>query len=126
MSSYVDNQLSDYFNNVESDVIVFIPEFIENGMFGIVLPNVIPLTPLRDGYLETSLTVTAEGDTAHFNMSAFSDKGYDYAEIQHEAADFNHPLRGQDQYLVEGVDQSLDDVVDLLEEGIILIFEKNK
>jgi len=123
--SNVVNRITPYLQDCREDTIVFIPEFIETAMFPVALMNVIPLTPLEYGELETSLEVTAEGTVARFHMSAFSEQGYDYADIQHRREDFNHPIRGQAMYLEEGVEKSVDEIASLFAEGIILIFEMN-
>lgn len=129
MSNFVENNITPFLGNVENDTVVFIPEFLETAVYGIVLTNTIPLTPIQEGYLETNFTETVDGTTAKFRMSGEdnpSANGYDYADIQDKRDDFNHPLRGQAHYLDTGLEQSLNEIESLLEEGIILVFEKNK
>lgn len=72
-----------------------------------------PLVPRREGYLEGSFKAQPEIGTPFasptglslltmdMTYSAKSNKGYDYAAIQHEVP-MNHPLKGTDHYLLTG------------------------
>lgn len=111
--------------NIRSDLIVFIPHYLERSG-GVVRDNTIPLTPVRDQYLETSFTTEIKGTKARFVMSGKSNpkaRGYDYAKIQH-TRDFNHPLRGESEYLYKGLGESEEDLTKLLETGLIIIIKK--
>lgn len=125
--SYIDTSKFDTsMNGIESDLIIFIPHYLER-TGGVVRDNTIPLTPVKDQYLETSFETKIEGTTAHFLMSGKDNplaKGFDYAEIQHRRGDFNHPIRGEAEYLYKGLKVSEEELVKLLETGLVLIIKK--
>lgn len=63
----------------------------------------IAQTPYKTGKLESSVYVkvsaskTKQGIDA--GASARSERGYNYAGIQHENKDFNHPIKGKAHYI---------------------------
>lgn len=60
-------------------------------------------TPYDTGKLENSVKCRVSRNKykpgLNISASAKSDKGYDYAGIQHEREDFVHPRKGRDHYL---------------------------
>jgi len=64
-----------------------------------------PYVPLKHGYLQDSFQSKILSPTPHFQAdlwySALSNKGFDYAEKQHEF-EFDHPLKGIDHYMTKG------------------------
>lgn len=112
---------------IESDLIVFISHYLKRAG-GVIRDNTIPFTPVRDQYLETSFTTEAKGTKARFVMSGKNNpqaRGFDYARIQHDRDDFEHPLRGESEYLYKGLGGSEEDLIKLLETGVILIIKKH-
>lgn len=62
-------------------------------------PEMIAQTPYKTGALERSVFVKVKGLTIQAGASAKSDQGYDYAGIQHENTEFNHPIKGKAFYI---------------------------
>lgn len=62
-------------------------------------PEIISQVPYKTGALERSVSVKAKGLDIKVKASAKSDKGYDYAGIQHEDTSFNHPIKGKAHYI---------------------------
>lgn len=60
-----------------------------------------PLVPVELGELKASGKVEHGPDGAEVSYSAVSEDGYDYAAIQHEREDYNHPNGGQAHYLAD-------------------------
>lgn len=66
----------------------------------------VALTPYKSGKLEASVRVSVSKSKTEpgLNISASARdprSGYDYAAIQHERTDFEHPIKGQAHYLIE-------------------------
>lgn len=65
--------------------------------------DIIAEVPYDTGKLERSVRVSVSKDKRrpglNASASARSDKGYNYAGIQHENRDFQHPLKGKDHYI---------------------------
>lgn len=65
--------------------------------------EIIAETPYETGKLEASVKVTVSRDKRrpglNASASARSPQGYDYADIQHERADFTHPIKGKDHFI---------------------------
>lgn len=63
----------------------------------------IAQTPYRTGVLERSVYVDVVKDSTQQTIiagaSAKSERGYDYAGIQHENTTFNHPVKGKAHYI---------------------------
>lgn len=79
-------------------------------------------TPVLSGKLRDSVRVQVTGKfltpTVKASASALSDRGYDYANIQHETMWFNHPNGGKDHFIsdpffemVNRIDQRLSEEV---------------
>lgn len=71
----------------------------------------IAQTPYRTGALERSVYVdVVKGDTHQTivaGASARSERGYDYAGIQHENTTFNHPVKGKAHYISDPFKQEV-------------------
>ena len=74
---------------------------------------IVPLTPLKDSYLDQSLMQFSEVKSSYpffelkLKMSGVNNPkadGWDYALIQHEEEEFEHPLRGRPHYLEDGME----------------------
>jgi len=67
-----------------------------------------PRVPYRKGKLVGSAKRTVKTSNqvieGELKYSAKSDRGYDYAEIQHRRCDFQHPIRGECRYLAGALD----------------------
>lgn len=65
--------------------------------------QIIAATPYKTGKLERSVRVSVSGDKRrpglNASASARSETGYNYAGIQHENTDFQHPVKGTDHYI---------------------------
>lgn len=65
--------------------------------------EIIAETPYETGKLEASVKVTVSRDKRrpglNASASARSPQGYNYAGIQHERADFTHPIKGKDHFI---------------------------
>lgn len=65
--------------------------------------EIIAETPYDTGKLEASVRVSVSKDKRrpglNASASARSPQGYDYAGIQHEREDFNHPKKGKAHYI---------------------------
>lgn len=79
-------------------------------------------TPFKTGKLERSVYVRVSKDKKRPGLvagaSAKSDSGYDYAGIQHEAENFNHPIKGQDHYISEPFNKEVEDLKDRLRDRL--------
>ena len=79
-------------------------------------------TPFETGKLERSVYVRVSDDRKRPGLvagaSARSDSGYDYAGIQHEAENFNHPIKGQDHYISEPFNKEVEDLKDRLRDRL--------
>lgn len=72
----------------------------------------IARTPFKTGKLERSVYVRKSKNIKDrvgilAGASARSPKGYDYAGIQHERRDFNHPVKGTSHYISEPFDKAV-------------------
>lgn len=67
-----------------------------------------PYVPRREGYLEGSYTKTLKSYAPRLLItamySALSNRGFDYALIQHEVP-FSHPRKGEVRYFGKGIDK---------------------
>lgn len=65
--------------------------------------EIIAETPYKTGKLESSVRVAVSRDKRrpglNASASAKSSGGYNYAGIQHERADFYHPIKGRDHFI---------------------------
>lgn len=65
--------------------------------------EIISETPYATGKLEKSIRVSVAKDKRrpglNASASALSSWGYNYASIQHEREDFNHPIKGKAHYI---------------------------
>lgn len=71
----------------------------------------IAQTPYRTGVLERSVYVDVVKDSTQQTIiagaSAKSERGYDYAGIQHENTTFNHPVKGKAHYISDPFKQEV-------------------
>lgn len=71
----------------------------------------IAQTPYRTGVLERSVYVDVVKDSTQQTIiagaSAKSERGYDYAGIQHENTIFNHPVKGKAHYISDPFKQEV-------------------
>ena len=71
----------------------------------------IAQTPYRTGALERSVYVDVVKDSTQQTIiagaSAKSERGYDYAGIQHENTTFNHPVKGKSHYISDPFKQEV-------------------
>lgn len=71
----------------------------------------IAQTPYRTGVLERSVYVDVVTDSTQQTIiagaSAKSERGYDYAGIQHENTTFNHPVKGKAHYISDPFKQEV-------------------
>lgn len=71
----------------------------------------IAQTPYRTGALERSVYVDVVKDSTQQTIvagaSAKSERGYDYAVIQHENTTFNHPVKGKAHYISDPFKQEV-------------------
>lgn len=69
----------------------------------VIQANAVAEAPYREGTLERSIKVksSTSGGLYHIEAtaSAESAKGYDYAGIQHENRNFEHPIKGKAFYI---------------------------
>lgn len=74
--------------------------------------------PVKTGTLQSSIEVTVTGSKLKKTLRASAsavDKGYDYAEIQHENTDFNHPNGGKAKYIEDPFNAGVQRIVSRLE-----------
>ena len=71
----------------------------------------IAQTPYRTGVLERSVYVDVVKDSTQQTIiagaSAKSERGYDYAGIQHENTTYNHPVKGKAHYISDPFKQEV-------------------
>ena len=71
----------------------------------VIYAEAVALTPYKTGKLERSVYVRVSKDKRRPGIvagaSALSDKGKNYAGIQHENTEFHHPIKGQAHYISE-------------------------
>lgn len=79
-----------------------------------VKAKAIAQTPYRTGALERSVYVDVVKDSTRQTLvagaSARSERGYDYAGIQHENTTFNHPVKGKAHYISDPFKQEVDNM----------------
>lgn len=65
--------------------------------------EIIAATPYKTGKLERSVKVTVAKDRRrpglNASASAISKNGYNYAGIQHEETNYQHPIKGKAHYI---------------------------
>ena len=75
----------------------------------VLYSEIIAEVPYDTGKLEQSVRVTVAKDKKrpglNASASARSDKGYNYAAIQHENTDFKHPVKGKAHYISDPFDR---------------------
>lgn len=68
-----------------------------------ILSEAIARVPYKTGKLERSIYVRVSGDKRRGGLvagaSARASNGYNYAGIQHENENFNHPIKGEAHYI---------------------------
>lgn len=73
--------------------------------------EIIAETPYKTGKLEASVKVTVSRDKKrpgiNASASAISLKGYNYAGIQHEREDYEHPIKGKAHYISDPFDRAI-------------------
>ena len=71
----------------------------------VIYNEAVALTPYKTGKLEGSVYARVSNDKRRGGIvagaSARSSRGYNYAGIQHENENFNHPKKGQAHYISE-------------------------
>ena len=71
--------------------------------------DIIAETPYDTGKLERSVKVTVANDKRrpglNASASARSSRGYNYAGIQHENENFNHPVKGKAHFISDPFDR---------------------
>ena len=71
----------------------------------VIKAEAIAKAPYKTGKLEKSIYVRVAKDTRRpsivANASARSASGYNYAGIQHENTDYEHPIKGQAHFISE-------------------------
>lgn len=81
-----------------------------------------PLAPIDTGELRKSGGVdnlnTTDTIVREVSFQAFSDEGYDYAIIQHENLNFNHPRGGQAKYLEQPFKEETDRMIEIIATSI--------
>lgn len=87
--------------------------------------NTREYVPLRTGELEDSfrwsINSTSKFVELNVGYSAISDNGFEYSVIQHEK-EFNHPLRGTDHYLADGIRDSTGAFFVMMETDFLSLF----
>lgn len=82
--------------------------------------------PFRTGALEHSYNWNIHESSNFIELemgySSLAPNGYDYAYIQHEE-NFNHPIRGEQFYLLKGFSQSEEGMFVQLETDFLSLFE---
>lgn len=118
--SYTDvSKANARFEQIRARVLSRIPYMLELGILEVIEATkpIVPFDPTDDG--QPHLEDSGKGEIMHISMFSsrakvtFSNiiehttkKGktwvFDYAIIQHERCDFNHPVKGECQYLIKG------------------------
>lgn len=74
--------------------------------------DIIAETPFDTGKLERSVKVTVARDKRrpglNASASARSSRGYNYAGIQHENTEFQHPVKGKAHYISDPFSQCIE------------------
>lgn len=78
--------------------------------------------PYETGKLERSVYVRVSKDKRRVGLvagaSARSDKGYNYAGIQHENESFKHPVKGKDHYISDPFNEEVEKLKARLQDGL--------
>lgn len=78
--------------------------------------------PYETGKLERSVYVRVSKDKRRVGLvagaSARSDKGYNYAGIQHENESFKHPVKGKDHYISDPFNEEVEKLKTRLQDGL--------
>lgn len=78
--------------------------------------------PYKTGKLERSVYVRVSKDKRRVGLvagaSARSDKGYNYAGIQHENESFKHPIKGKDHFISDPFNEEVEKLKTRLQEGL--------
>lgn len=84
-----------------------------------IYTKAVALTPYETGKLERSVYVMVSGDKRRPGLragaSAISKRGYNYAGIQHENEDFEHPIKGTDHYISGPFNEEVEDLARRIE-----------
>lgn len=84
-----------------------------------ILAEAIARTPYKTGKLERSVYVIVSSDRRRPGLragaSALSKKGYNYAGIQHENEDFEHPIKGTDHFISDPFNAEIQDLAQRIE-----------
>lgn len=79
--------------------------------------------PVKTGTLQSSIDVSVTGFKLRKTLTATASavsRGYDYAEIQHENLDFNHPNGGKAKYIEDPFNAGVQRIVSRLESELKL------
>lgn len=84
--------------------------------------EIIAETPYKTGKLERSVKVNVAQDKRrpglNASASARSERGYNYAGIQHEDESFEHPVRGKAHYISEPFARATERIVEKLKDEL--------
>lgn len=77
----------------------------------VIKANAIAQAPYKSGKLERSIYVIVSKDAKRPGLragaSARSTSGYNYAGIQHESTEFQHPIKGKDHFISDPFKQEV-------------------
>lgn len=77
----------------------------------------LPEVPYDEGILEASGHVRPEGEGTYV-VSYGHGMAEEYAIIQHERLDYNHPKKGKAKYLEDPLNQNREELLQIMAEGI--------
>ena len=84
--------------------------------------EIIAETPYKTGKLERSVKVSVSQDKRrpglNASASARSERGYNYAGIQHEDESFEHPVKGKAHYISEPFARATERIVEKLKDEL--------
>ena len=84
--------------------------------------EIIAETPYKTGKLERSVKVNVAQDKRrpglNASASARSERGYNYAGIQHEDESFEHPVKGKAHYISEPFARATERIVEKLKDEL--------
>ena len=84
--------------------------------------EIIAETPYKTGKLERSVKVNVAQDHKRPGLSASasarSERGYNYAGIQHEDESFEHPVKGKAHYISEPFARATERIVEKLKDEL--------
>lgn len=118
----VEDNFTPFLNSFLSRIYVMRQTFVNIASY--VENETRPLVPLREGDLESSYKWSIRESTGFFELEmgySVFDNGFDYAIIQHEK-DFDHPIRGEQFYLLKGFSQAEEGMFVALEEDFLSLF----